>query len=69
MENIAVSLIVKGEFKNVVIPKILVSDLAVMLREEGKCSVHFADKTVTAEGMVILAKGEKLQVMVFPNID
>jgi hypothetical protein len=69
MENIAVSLIVKGEFKNVVIPKSLVGDLAVILREEGKCPVHFADKTVMAEGMVILAKGEKLQVMVFPNTD
>jgi hypothetical protein len=69
MENIAVSLIVKGEFKNVVIPKSLVGDLAVMLREEGKCPVHFADKTIMTEGMVILAKGEKLQVMVFPNTD
>lgn len=69
MENIAVSLIVKGEFKNIVIPKSLVGDLAVMLRKEGKCPVHFENKTVMAEGMVILAKGEKLQVMVFPNTD
>lgn len=69
MEEIAVSLIVKGEFKNVVIPKDLLAELAVTLRKDGKCPVHFADKTVMAEGIVILAKGEKLQVMVFPNTD
>jgi flagellar motor component MotA len=69
MENVAVSLIVDGKFKNVVMPKGFISPLANKLREEGKYAVHFAEETVMAEGILILAKGVKHQFMIFPNED
>lgn len=69
MDTVAVSLIVNGEFKTVVIPREMLGELAVKLREEGKYAVHFAEETVMAEGMVILAKGVNHQLMVFPNVD
>lgn len=64
MKNIAVSLIVDGKFKNVLIPQEFVGELSVKLREEGKYAVHFADETVMAEGIVVLAIGSKQRVMV-----
>lgn len=69
MENVSVSLIVSGKFKNVVMPKELLSALAVKLREDGEYPVHFAEETVIAEGIVILAKGSKNKLMVFSEGD
>lgn len=66
-DNLAVSLIVDGSFNNVVISKEMLSELSQTLREEGKCTVYLANKTLIAEGLVILGKGSKNQVMVFPN--
>lgn len=66
-ERLAVSLIVDGSFNNVVISKELLSELSQTLREEGRCAVHLANKTLFAEGLVVLGKGSKNQVMVFPN--
>jgi hypothetical protein len=68
MENVAVHLIVDGALKPVVIPKYLLIDLTVKLREEGKCPVIFADETVIAEGIIIMAKGTKNGIMVLPNV-
>lgn len=69
MEHIGVSLIVDGNFKNGVMPKEMISDLAEMLRNEGKTMVHFAKESVEAEGIVILAKGSKHSLMVLPNVN
>jgi hypothetical protein len=48
--------------------KYLLIDLTVKLREEGKCPVIFADETVIAEGIIIMAKGTKNGIMVLPNV-
>ncbi len=68
MENIAVSLIVEGSFKNVVISKEMLSELAVKLREEGKYFVHTLKGSYQVEGVVITAKGSKNGLMVLPNV-
>lgn len=68
MENVAVALIVDGALRNVVMPKELLCALAVKLREEGKYMVHFAEESVEAEGIVVLAKGSKNGIMVLSNI-
>jgi hypothetical protein len=69
MKNVAIHLIVDGLLKPVIIPKELLSDLAVKLREEGVYPVQFAEETVIAEGFVVVAKGTKNGVMIFPNIN
>ncbi len=68
MEDIAVSLIVDGSFKNVVIPKNMLSELSVKLREEGKYFVHTLKESYEVEGVVIMAKGSKDGLMVLPNV-
>ncbi|MFE8701120.1 hypothetical protein ACFYKX_10995 [Cytobacillus sp. FJAT-54145] len=67
METIVVSLIVKGEFKNVIMTKDMLGDLSLKLREEGVVPVHLAKETVLAEGVVVFGKGAKHQLMVFSN--
>jgi len=67
MGNVAVSLIVDGGFRRVLMTKEMLSELSVKLREKGKYPVHFADESVEAEGIVILAKGSKHSLMVIPN--
>ncbi|WP_223591089.1 hypothetical protein [Neobacillus bataviensis] len=69
MSNLAVSLIVNGEFTNsILISNEMLIEIAVNLREEGKCSVHFADEIVEAEGIVILANGFRHGIIMLPNI-
>jgi hypothetical protein len=69
MKNVAVHLIVEGALMPVRISTNLLSDLSVKLREEGKCPVIFVDKTVIAEGIVVMAKGTKNGIMILPNIN
>lgn len=68
MANVAVSLIVEGSLKTVVMPNEMLSELAVKLREEGKCAVHTIDDSYQAEGFVVLGRGTKNGIMILPNI-
>jgi hypothetical protein len=69
MENIAISLIVDGSMKNMIMPKNMLGELAVKLREEGKYMVHTSKESYEAEGFVVLAKGTKNGVMLLPNLN
>lgn len=69
MKNIAVTVIVQGSFKNVVIPKDMLSELALKLREEGKYFIHTTKESYEIEGVVIPAKGSKYRLMVLPDSD
>jgi hypothetical protein len=69
MKNIAVSLIVDGAFKNVLIPSKMVNELAVKLREEGKYAVHTSKESYVAEGFVVIAKGSNKRLMLFSDDD
>jgi hypothetical protein len=65
MKNIAVSLVVDGGFKNVLMPPKLLGDLALKLRDEGKCTVVLVEEAIIVEGFVVSAKGSKNSFMVF----
>lgn len=66
MENVAVSLISSGEFRNVVMPTDFVNDLVVTLRKKGTCEVYLSKgETIQCEGLAVFAKGSKNQLMVF----
>lgn len=68
MKDIAVSLVVDGSFKNVIIPSNMLSELSVKLREEGKYFVHTSKDSYEVEGILVTAKGSKNGLMVLPNI-
>lgn len=67
MKNIAISLIVDGAFKNVLIPSDMVIELAHNLRKVGKYAVHTSKENYEAEGFVIIAKGSNKKLMVFSD--
>ncbi|GKU81220.1 hypothetical protein NCCP28_06160 [Niallia sp. NCCP-28] len=67
MNNIAVSLIVDGTFKNLLIPHEMVNELAVKLREEGKYFVHTLNDSYEVEGFVVIGKGSNKKMMVFAD--
>lgn len=67
MKNIAISLIVDGAFKNVLIPSEMVNELAVNLRKVGKYAVHTSKESYEAEGFVVIAKGLNKRLMVFAD--
>ncbi|MGG3734496.1 hypothetical protein ABET14_04730 [Heyndrickxia coagulans] len=68
MENIAVSLIVDGGFKNVAISQDMLNELAIKLRKEGKCFVHTQKGSYEVEGIVITAKGVTNSLMVLQDL-
>lgn len=68
MENIAVSLIVDGSFKNVAISQDMLNELAIKLRKEGNCFVHTQKGSYEVEGIVITAKGMKNSLMVLQDL-
>ncbi len=67
MKNIAISLIVDGAFKNVLIPSDMVNELALNLRKVGKYTVHTSKESYEAEGFVVIAKGSNKKLMVFSD--
>jgi hypothetical protein len=68
MKNIAVSLVVDGGFKNVLMPPKLLGELALKLREEGKCTVVLMEETVIVEGFIVSAKDSKNSFMILNDI-
>lgn len=67
MKSIAVSLIVDGAFKNVLIPPELLNELATKLREEGKYTVYTSVDKYDVEGFLIIGKGSNKKLMVFAD--
>ncbi|WP_437830556.1 hypothetical protein ACQRXC_03815 [Niallia taxi] len=65
--EIAVSLIVDGAFKNVLIQSEMVNELAHNLRKVGKYAVHTSKESYEAEGFVVIAKGSNKRLMVFAD--
>lgn len=66
--NIGCYLISKGDFKEVVIPEELLSELCKNLREKGNEIAHFSFGSIEVDGVYIPAKGSKNTLMVLPDI-
>lgn len=63
MKDIALFLVTEGTFHKAVLPKRLLEDLVVTLKEKGKTDVHFSDKTILVEGIYIPAKDSQTKLM------
>ncbi len=63
--NVGCYLVVDGKFEQAVIPQKLLSELVKNLREKGKETVHFSERSIEVEGIYIPAKGSKLKLMCF----
>lgn len=67
--NISCYLISNGEFVTASLPKDLLVELAVSLRQNGEEQVHFPDRSILVEGIYIPAKGTKNSLIVLPDIE
>lgn len=56
-------LVTEGRFEQAALPQNLLVELVKSLREKGKETVHFAERSIEVEGIYIPAKGSKTQLM------
>ncbi|WP_180953448.1 hypothetical protein [Bacillus sp. T33-2] len=55
--NVGCYLVTEGKFEQAVIPQKMFLELVKNLREKGKETVHFSERSIEVEGVYIPAKG------------
>lgn len=65
--NVGCYLVTDGKFEQAVIPQKLLTELVKTLREKGKETIHFSERSIEVEGVYIPAKGSKMQLICLGN--
>ena len=60
--NIGCFLVVEGRFEQAVLPQELLLELVKSLKDKGKETVHFSERSIEIEGIYIPAKGSKTKL-------
>ncbi|SDI14580.1 hypothetical protein SAMN05192534_12315 [Alteribacillus persepolensis] len=61
--NVGCYLVTEGKFEQAAIPKDILLELIKNLREKGKETVHFSERSIEVEGVYVPAKGSKTKLM------
>lgn len=67
MRVITCYLVTEGKFEKAVMPEQLLIELVKTLRDKGKETVHFSERSIEVEGVYIPAKGSKSLIMHLGN--